>query len=76
MNCPRCGQEIGEGKAYCSNPACGAVTAARPSEATRTIKYDKELKFKLVMDFTNLARLGALLIVILAAAYLYFFARP
>lgn len=30
MNCPKCGEEIGEGKAYCSNPACGAVTGWRP----------------------------------------------
>ncbi|OGR64213.1 MAG: hypothetical protein A2X31_13155 [Elusimicrobia bacterium GWB2_63_22] len=74
MNCPKCGTAIEEGKAYCSNPACGAVTGAGVKQ-TREIKLEKELKFKLVMDFAVLARLGALLIVILAAAYLYFFVR-
>jgi|GEM_PF-2637736 len=71
MNCPKCGQELGEGKAYCSNPACGAVVAPAAPPATRTLKFRKELKFNLVFDFVNLARLGALLIVILAAIYVY-----
>lgn len=75
MNCPKCGAPIGEGKAYCSNPACGAVTGSETRQ-TREIKLEKELKFKLVMDFTVVARLGALLIAILTAVYLYFFVRP
>ncbi|OGR44554.1 MAG: hypothetical protein A2X35_00380 [Elusimicrobia bacterium GWA2_61_42] len=73
MRCPKCGAEIEGGKAYCSNPACGAV----PGQAKPASRYVvvKNLSFNLSFDFVKLARLGALLIAILAAAYLYFFAK-
>lgn len=73
MNCPKCGAPIEAGKAYCENPACGAVPAAA-QEARREIKIEKELKFKLVMDFAAIARAAAVLIAVLAAVYVYFFA--
>lgn len=73
MNCPKCGAPIEAGKAYCENPACGAVPAAA-AEVRGEVKMEKELKFKLVMDFTVAARAAAVLIAVLAAVYVYFFA--
>lgn len=73
MNCPKCGAPIAEGKAYCENPACGAMLAAAP-DGRREIKIEKELKIKLTLDFTLIARGAAMLIAILAAVYIYFFA--
>lgn len=75
MNCPKCGSAIEEGKAYCSNPACGAVTGAARQQPPRVVKIHKEINMKFVLDFTRLARAAAILIVLLAAAYLYFFSR-
>lgn len=71
MNCPKCGAAVEEGKAYCSNPGCGAV----PAPAAETKKYvavDKELNFAVKLDFALFARLAAAAIVLLAAAIIYF----
>lgn len=72
--CPRCGAGIEEGKAYCSNPSCGAVPG-RPG-AEQGTRPQKFIPVKLPFDFVLLARLGAALIVLLAAAFFYFFAKP
>ncbi len=74
MNCPRCGAAVGEGRAYCSNPACGAAPAT--AGPAKEVKMEKSVSFRLTLDFVTLARLAAALIALLAAAWLYFFARP
>ena len=76
MNCRRCGSAIEEGKAYCSNPACGALPAQARPAPERVIKLHKEINMKFVLDFTRVARAAAILLVLLAAAYLYFFSKP
>ncbi len=73
MNCPKCGAAIPEGMAYCSNPACGAVPGPQPSAAGCIMR--KEMNTKLNFNFVKLARVAAVSIILLAAAYLYFFAR-
>jgi predicted nucleic acid-binding Zn ribbon protein len=75
MNCPKCGLPIPDGVAYCSNPACGAVTGAPAPRAERHIKIEKTVKLNFKLDFVKLARLAAAIIALLAGAYLYFFAR-
>ncbi|HCC46505.1 MAG TPA: hypothetical protein DEQ38_00050 [Elusimicrobia bacterium] len=72
--CPKCGADIEEGKAYCSNPACGAVTGARPAPETKTV-VDKQFILNLKFDFVLIARLAALAIAALALAVFYFSAR-
>ena len=72
MNCPKCGREIGEGKAYCSDPACGAVIGPQPPEVTRSIKYHKEIKLNFKLSAQTLARAAAIAITAAAAAYLFF----
>jgi len=71
MNCPKCGAAIEEGKAYCANPACGAVPGA-PAEHRKIIAVNKNLNFSVKLDFVLLARLAAALITVIAAALLYF----
>ena len=71
MNCPACGAPIGEGKAYCSNPSCGA---AAPVPGNKTV-LDKKVELKITFDFALIARLAAVLIVLIAAALLYFARR-
>lgn len=73
--CPKCGAEIEEGKAYCSNPACGAVTGEQPV-TEKKIVIDKQVTVNLKFDFVLIARLAALAIAALALAGLYFSARP
>lgn len=75
MNCPKCGEEIGEGKAYCSNPACGAVTGAKPLQAGRSLKYEKEIKVSLQLDFRKLMLFLSAALAAAVAAYLYFSRR-
>lgn len=70
--CPACGAELEEGKAYCSNPACGAVPGRTPSPAARQIKIEKYIHVKFKFDFVLLARLAAIVIAGLALAYLFF----
>lgn len=70
--CPRCGSAIEEGKAYCSNPSCGAVLG--PAVPAKEIRINKEINLKLTFDFVKLARAAAAVIALLAAAFLYFFA--
>ena len=72
MRCPKCGAEMGEGTAYCSNPACGAVPGQNPAPATRQIKIEKNINVKIKLDFVALARLAAIVIAGLAFAYLFF----
>lgn len=73
MRCPKCGTEMGEGTAYCANPSCGAVPGqAKPA---RRFKIEKNVDLKVKLDFITLARLAALLIAVLAFAYLYFGAK-
>lgn len=75
MNCPKCGEEIGEGKAYCSNPACGAVTGAQPQRTDRSVKYEKEIKVSLQLDFGKLMLFLSAALAAAVAAYLYFSRR-
>ena len=74
MRCPGCGTEMAEGTAYCSNPSCGAVPGQAP-QSVRHIKIEKNIKFNFKLNFVTLARLAALLIAVLAFAYLYFGAK-
>ncbi len=71
MNCPKCGAAIEEGKAYCSNPACGAVPGAPAAPARRTVVVHKNVRLSFKLDFVLLARLAAALIAAIAAALLY-----
>lgn len=68
--CPRCGAAIEDGRADCSDPACGAapVPGAKPV-------LDKKIELKLTFDFALIARLAAVLITLIAAALLYFAPR-
>lgn len=75
MNCPKCGEEIGEGKAYCSNPACGAVTGEQPRQPDRSIKYEKEIKVSLQLDFRKLMLFLSAALAAAVAVYLCFFSR-
>lgn len=72
--CPKCGAEIEAGKAYCSNPACGAVTGGQPTPEKKTV-LDKQITVNLKFDFVLIARLAALAIAALALAVIYFSAR-
>ncbi|HAN05791.1 MAG TPA: hypothetical protein DCW72_09090 [Elusimicrobia bacterium] len=72
-NCPRCGAPIEGGRAYCSNPACGAAPS-QAAPASRKV-LDKKIELKLTFDFALVARLAAVLIVLIAAALLYFARR-
>ncbi len=71
LRCPSCGRELAEGKAYCENPACGAVPG-RPA-GNGTIKKELSFDLSLKLDFATLARAAALVLVLLALGYLYFF---
>ena len=73
MLCPKCGAEMGEGKAYCANPACGAVPG-QPQPARR-IRIEKNIKLDFKLDFVTLARVAALVIAGLAFCYLFFGVR-
>lgn len=69
MRCPSCGKELAEGKAYCDNPACRAVPGPRG-----VIKNEIDIGLKVKLDYATLARAAAFVLVLLALAYLYFFA--
>lgn len=73
MRCPKCGTEMGEGTAYCANPSCGAVLGQ--AQPARRFKIEKSFNLKVKLDFVTLARFAALLIAVLAFAYLYFGAK-
>ncbi len=72
MRCPKCGTEMAEGTAYCSNPSCGAVPGRQAPQATRYIKIEKNIKLDFKLNFVTLARLAAFIIAGLAFAYLFF----
>jgi len=50
VNCPECGRPLTEGKAYCENPACGAVPGQGQKPATRTIKIEKRMYINVKLD--------------------------
>lgn len=72
--CPKCGSGIEDGKAYCSNPACGAVVdkQAPVGKPQRYVIVDKEINLGFKLDFVLLSRLAAAAIAALAALILYF----
>jgi len=71
MLCPKCGTELGEGKAYCANPACGAVPGQQAPKVVRSVKITRNYDLKFKLDFVKLARLAAVIIAGLAFAYLF-----
>lgn len=76
LKCPKCGAAFEEGRIVCSSPACTPDGGEEPPKAVYELKLGKDLKFNLVLDFQLLARIAAVLIVILAALSLYFSGRP
>lgn len=54
MNCPACGRPVAEGKAYCENPACGAVpgTGQRPAQSAG--QPNKYVAVKVSLPLTKL----------------------
>ncbi|MDD2805876.1 MAG: hypothetical protein PHV33_09995 [Elusimicrobiales bacterium] len=70
--CPKCGAAIEEGKAYCDDPACGAVLPGPAERQSKYIAINKEVNLNFKLDFVMLARMAALAIAALAAALLYF----
>ena len=64
---------MAEGTAYCANPACGAVSGQ--TQPARQFRIDENINLKVKLDFVTLARFAALLIAVLAFAYLYFGAK-
>ena len=72
MNCPECGREMKEGRAYCSNPACGALPGRAEAGKSGGGNAGKGIAGGRRLNFVDLARLAAGLIAALAFAYLYF----
>ncbi len=75
MNCPKCGLPVEEGKAYCSNPACGAPAEPEPPRFERTIQINKKIKIKVDLNLQTLARVAAIAVTVVAGAYIFFSAR-
>ena len=75
MNCPKCGAEIEDGKAYCSNPACGAVLDA--GDAGRSSRTDERLikaqeALKLVEGFQPGLPVRIVMVIAAVIAVLFF----
>ncbi len=54
MNCPACGRPVTEGKAYCENPACGAVLSPGQRPAQSTVPPNKYVAVKVNLPLTKL----------------------